>query len=118
MIFIFSAPYSYLLYDIKFCFHLRPIFRLLPSKIKILQKRWRTIQNKLFKEKKYCVKFKDSDVINSTYFRNPGKVKALLYVLCVEAISVLYMEEKMISIDIRTHQNSRDMWVLHNNKEN
>ena len=39
-------------------------------------------------------------VTNSNLFRDPGKVKVLHYVLCVEAISVLYMEEKMISIDL------------------
>ena len=33
-------------------------------------------------------------VINSNLFRNPGKVTVLLYALCVEAISVLHMEEK------------------------
>ena len=46
----------------------------------------------LSKKKRYCVKFNYS-------LRNLGQVKVLLYVLCVEAISVLHMEEKMISID-------------------
>ena len=50
-------------------------------------------------------------------FRNPGKVKVLLYELCVEAISVLYIEEKMISIDTRKPQSIRNMWMLRNDKE-
>ena len=63
-------------------------------------------------------------VINSSSFRNLAKVKVLLYVLCVEAISVLQMEVKMISIDTRTLQRISDMWITdkgmwmqHNNKE-
>ena len=36
-------------------------------------------------------------------------MKVLLYVLCVEAISVLHMEEKMISIDKKTLQSINDM---------
>ena len=63
----------------------------------------------LSKKKRYCVKFNDS-------LRNLGQVKVLLYVLCVEAISVLHMEEKMISIDTKTPQSIRDMWILCNNK--
>ena len=43
--------------------------------------------------------------------------EVLLYVLCVEAISVLHMEEKMISIDTRTPQSVRDMWILRNDKK-
>ena len=50
----------------------------------------------LSKRKRY-VKFNDS-------LRNLGQVKVLLYVLCVEAISVLHMEENMISIETRTLQ--------------
>ena len=61
------------------------------------------------KKKRYCVKFND-------LLRNIGQVKVLLYVLCVEAISVLHMEEKMISIDTRTPQSIRDMLILRNNK--
>ena len=38
-------------------------------------------------------------VINSNSFRKPPKVKVLLDVLCVEVISVLYMDGKMILID-------------------
>ena len=49
------------------------------------------------KKKRYNVKFNDS-------LRNLGQVKVLLYVLCVEAISVLHMEENMISIETRTPQ--------------
>ena len=59
------------------------------------------------KEKRYCVKFNGS-------LRNLGQVKVLLYALCVEVISVLHMEEKMMSIDIRTPQSIRDMWILRN----
>ena len=54
--------------------------------------------------------------INSNSFRKPPKVKVLLDVLCVEVISVLYMEEKMIVID--TPQSIRYMWMLHNKKGN
>ena len=61
------------------------------------------------KKKRYCVKFNDS-------LRNLGQVKVLLYVLCIEAISVLHMEEKMISIDTKTPQCIRGMWILHNDK--
>ena len=61
-------------------------------------------------KKRYCVKFNDS-------LRNLGQVKVLLYVLCAEVISVLHMEEKMISIDTRTPQSKRDMWILHNDKK-
>ena len=63
-------------------------------------------------------------VINSSSFRNPAKVKVLLYVVCVEAISLLHMEEKMRSIDTRTLQTISDMWIRdkdiwmqHNDKE-
>ena len=49
------------------------------------------------KKKRYCVKFND-------LLRNIGQVKVLLYVMCVEAISVLLMEENMISIETRTPQ--------------
>ena len=61
------------------------------------------------KNKKYYMKFNDSWFNKFNSLRNPGKVKILRYVLYVEAISVLNMEEKMISIDIRTPQNMRDM---------
>ena len=44
-------------------------------------------------------------------------MKILHFVLCVKAISVLHMEEKMISIDTRTPQTIRDMWMLHNSKD-
>ena len=37
--------------------------------------------------------------INSNSFRNLPKVKVLLDVLCVEVISVLHMDGKMILID-------------------
>ena len=49
-------------------------------------------------------------VINSNLFRNPRKVKVLLHVLCVEAISVLHMEEKVISADTKTKA-IRDRWM-------
>ena len=61
-------------------------------------------------KKRYCVKFNDS-------LRNLGQVKVLLYVLYVEVISVLHMEEKTISIDTRTPQSKSDMWILHNDKK-
>ena len=61
-------------------------------------------------KKKRCVKFKDS-------LRNLRQVKVLLYVLCVEAITVLCMEEKMISIDTRTPQGIKDMLILRNDKK-
>ena len=57
-------------------------------------------------------------VINSNSFRNSGKVKVLLHVLCAEAISVLQMEEKVMSIDTGTPQSMMDMLILHNDKEN
>ena len=62
------------------------------------------------KKKRYCVKFNDS-------LRNLGQVKVLLYVLCVEATSMLHMEEKMISKDTRTPQIVRKMWILFNDKK-
>ena len=62
------------------------------------------------KKKRYCVKFNES-------LRNLRQVKVLLYVLCVEVISVLHMEEKMISIDTSTPQSIRDMWILRNDKK-
>ena len=56
-------------------------------------------------------------VTNSNSFRNPGKVKVFCHILCVEVVSVLRMEEKLMSIDTRTPQSISDMWMLHNNKE-
>ena len=53
--------------------------------------------------------------MNSNSLRNPQKVKVLIDVLCVEVISVLYMEKKMISID--TPQSIRYMWMLHAQQE-
>ena len=118
MIFRFSAPYLYILDDIKFCFHESLIFQILPSrigimkKIKTLQKRWWIIQRQLHQKKRNIVGNSTiRGVVNSNSFRNPGKVKVLLYVLCVETILVLHMEEKMISIDTRTPQNIRDVWM-------
>ena len=95
----FSAPCPYLLDDIEFCFHLNPIFQLLPSKTGTMKKN-QNIEKKMAdnsepapsKKKRYCVKFNGS-------LRNLGQVKVLLYVMCVEAISLLHMEEKMISIN-------------------
>ena len=110
MSFRFSAPCPYLLDDIKFCFHLNPIFQLLSSKtgtmkkIKTLKKMADNSEPVPSKKKRYCMKFYNS-------LRNLGQVKVLLYVLCVEAISVLHMEEKML-IDTRTPQSTRDMWIL------
>ena len=49
--------------------------------------------------------------------KNLRQVKVLLYVLRVEAISVLHMEEKILSIDTRTPQSVRDMWILRNHKK-
>ena len=48
-----------------------------------------------------------SDVTNWNSFRNPAKIKALRYVQCVEALSVLHMEEKMISTDTRTPESMK-----------
>ena len=45
-------------------------------------------------------------------YRNAGKVKVLCYVLCVEVVLVLHMEEKMISIDTRITQSIRDVDVI------
>ena len=109
MIFIFSAPYQYLLENIEFCFHLSSIFWLLTSKI-VTEKKTKT-----FKEKEIW-NLTILGVINSNSFRKPRKVKVLLDVLYVEVISVLYMEEKMILID--TPQNIRYIWMLHNKKGN
>ena len=50
-------------------------------------------------------------VIKSSSFRNPAKVKVLLYIPRVEVISVLHMEEEMTSIDKRTRQRISDMWI-------
>ena len=61
------------------------------------------------KNKKNCAKFNDSRCKRFKFFRNLGKMMVLHCVLCVEAISVLHMEEKMISIDTRTPQRIRDM---------
>ena len=55
--------------------------------------------------------------IDSNSFRNLWKVKVLLYVICVEVISVLSMEEKMISIDIRTPQSIRYKWCCTRRKK-
>ena len=120
MIFRFSAPYPYLLDDIKFCFHLNPIFRLLPSKLGTVKK-IKTLQKNMAdnsepapsKKKKYCVKLNDSWCYKFKYILKSRKDEGLLYVLRVEVISVLHIEEKMISIDTRTHQTIRD-----NDKEN
>ena len=62
------------------------------------------------KRKRYCVKFNDS-------LKNFGQVKVLLYVLYVEAISVLHMEENKISIETRTPQSIRDTWILRKDKK-
>ena len=98
-------------------------FQLLPSKtdtmkkFKTLQKRWWTIQSQLPHRKRNIWNSTICGAINSNLFRNSGKVKVLLFGLCVEAITVLHMEEKMISIDTRITQSIRDMWMLHNKKE-
>ena len=68
--FQFSAPYSCLLDDIEFCFHSRPIFRLLPSKMGTVKKN-QNIAKKMadnsepaaLKKKKYCMKFNVRDVV-------------------------------------------------------
>ena len=56
------------------------------------------------KNKKYCVKLNHSCC-------NKFKFNQILnhYVLSMEAISVLHMEEKMILIDTRTFQSIRDI---------
>ena len=45
-------------------------------------------------------------------------MKVLYYAVCVEAISVMQMEGKIISIDRNTPQSIKDIWMLHNDKEN
>ena len=62
------------------------------------------------KKKRYCVKFNDS-------LKNLGQVKILFCVLCVETISVLHMDKKIILIDTRTPEKIRDMWILRNHKK-
>ena len=56
-------------------------------------------------------------VINSKSFRHHGKVKVLLLVLCMEAISVLQMGKNDINRH-KTPQSIRDMWMLHNDRKN
>ena len=96
--------------------------RLLPSKTNTVKKskhREKMAENSEpapSQKNKYCVKFNDLWCNNFKSSRNAVQVKVLLYVLCVEAISVLYMDEKMISIDTRTPQ--RDIWMWHKGKEN
>ena len=71
------------------------------KKIRTLQRRWLTTQCQHHHRTRNIVQNSTiRGVTNSNLFRDPGKVKVLHYVLCVEAISVLYMEEKMISIDL------------------
>ena len=68
MSFRFSALFSYFLGDIEFCFHLSPIFWLLPSKIGIVKKN-QDILKKMgnnsepapSKKKRYCVKLNGSN---------------------------------------------------------
>ena len=59
------------------------------KKIKTLKKMADNSEPVPSTKKRYCVKFYNS-------LRNLGQVKVLFYVLCVEAISVLHMEEKML----------------------
>ena len=104
-----SLKMSAFLLHIKFCFHLSSIFQLLPSKIcekiKTLQTRWPKIKSQLCQRKRNVGNSLILSVQDSNPFRNPGKMKVLLYVLCVEAISVYYVEEKKILLDTRTPQN-------------
>ena len=69
------------------------------------------------KNKKYCVKFNDS-WCKKFSFRTPRNVKFLHYVLRVEAISVLHIEERMILIDTRTPHSIKNMRTLLSDKEN
>ena len=112
-------------------FELNRIFQLLPSKIVTVEKGktygkkdGRQFRVSSVKEKYIVRNSMIRGVINSSSFRNPAKVKVLLYVVCVEAISLLHMEEKMRSIDTRTLQTISDMWIRdkdiwmqHNDKE-
>ena len=100
MIFRLSAPYQYLLENVGFCFHLSLNYLLLTSKIVTKKK------TKHSKEKKYFVKFNDSLCNKFKFIQKAAKGEG----------SVLYMEEKMISID--TPQSIRYMWMLHNKKWN
>ena len=111
MIFRFSAPYSYLLGDIEFYFHLRSIFRLLPSKIGMVD----NSEPALSKKKKYCVKFKDTCCNKLKLHQKSRNGEG--FALCTVCGSDFSLE-KMISIDTRSPESTRDMWMLHNNKEN
>ena len=50
LIFRFFALYTYLLDDIKFCFHLSPSFTLLPSKIGMMKKNWNIAEQEILCE--------------------------------------------------------------------
>ena len=118
MIFRFSATYPYLPDDVKLYFRLSSIFWLLRSKIglvkKIKSRQFRFVKGKENILKNSAIR----GVINSNSFRNGGKAKVLLHVICVEGISVLHMEEKMISTDTKAPHSIKDMQMLPNDKEN
>ena len=66
MTFRFSTPYPYLIDNMQLCFHLSPIFPLLPSKIcavkiqNIVKKIADNSEPAASKKEKYCGKFSDS----------------------------------------------------------
>ena len=62
------------------------------------------------------MKFNDSWCNKFKFIQKAAKGEGLLDVLCVEVISVLHMEEKVILID--TPQSIRYMWMLRNKKGN
>ena len=101
MSFGFSAPCPYLLDGIKFCFHLNPIFRLLPSKtvtmkkITTLKERWWTIQSQLRQKKEIL-----SEVQRFT--QKSGCEGFALCTVCRSDFSVAYGGEN----DINRHKDT------------
>ena len=65
------------------------------------------------------MKFKDLWCNKFKFIQRSWIGEGLLYVICMEAISVLRMKEKRISIptEIRTPQSIKDTWMLCNDKE-
>ena len=69
------------------------------KKIKTFQKKMGdNSEPVLSRKKRYGVKFNDS---NFRLIQKSWEGEVLLYVPCIEATSVLHMEEKIISIDTR-----------------
>ena len=78
MIFKFSTLYPYLSDDIEFCFHKSNFVLKLPIKIGTVKKK----KSKLSKEKKYCVKFKDSWCSKFKFILKSQKGEG--FALCIE----------------------------------